>query len=284
MFHCSEQDLKTINNIKMSYHDKIPVWEVDITVIGPVSINNRINFNTRKELEHPDPFYSEINIDRAENGFKATITAFAPNPNLAEKAGILFFGRMLDVLSLQTNLPLQLDLTKNVLVPANNERVRRRLDRNDFPNAFREARLLSMTETTFLRALGWFRKGKYTQDPFDKFLAFWNSIETVASKYNPNKDNCKDKGSICHIWECFKTLWGDCDSWEIIGGQSDWIDICNKHRKDIAHGIIPIEINFVDTVLSKISELENVSAKFLIDWRNEQLKPEITPEIEQRLK
>lgn len=267
----------------MPYHDNIPIWEVDITVIGPVSITNNIRLNTRKELEHPDPFYSEISIVGTNNGFKATVTAFAQNSNLAEKAAILFFGRMLDVLSLRLDLSLQLDLTRNVLIPANNESIRRRIDRDDFNNAFREARLLSITETTFLRSLGWFRKGKYTQDPFDKFLAFWNSIETVASKYNPNKPNCKGKGTICHIWECFKTLWGECDSWEFIAGQTNWIDTCNKYRKDIAHGIIPIEIDFIEAVLSKILELENVSRKFLVDWRNEQLNPVLTPEIEQRL-
>lgn len=268
----------------MPYHDNIPVWKVDITVIGPVSIDSDIRLNIRKELEHPDPFYSDIYIVGTNNGFNATVTAFAPNPNLAEKAAILFFGRMLDVLSLRLDLPLQLDLTRNILIPTNSERVRRLIDRDDFYRAFREGRLLSLSETTFLRSLGWFRKGKYTQDPFDKFLAFWNSIETVASKYNPNKLNCKSKGTVCHIWECFKTLWGEeCNSWEYISGQTDWINICNKYRKDIAHGIIPIELNSVEAVLSKIAELENISRKFLFDWRNTQLNPEITPEMEQKL-
>jgi hypothetical protein len=34
-----------------------------------------------------------------------------------------------------------------------------------------------------LRGLGWYRKGLYTEDPFDKFLAFWNAIEIVAAYY-----------------------------------------------------------------------------------------------------
>lgn len=267
----------------MPHHDNIPIWEVDISVIAPIAIGNEFSFNARKELQHPDPFYSEVRIREWENGFKATLTALAPNPRLAEKAAILFFGRMLDVLSLQLNLPLQLDLSRKVFIPINNENIRRRIDENDFRNAFKESRLLSLTETTFLRSLSWFRKGKYSQDPFDKFLAFWNSIETVASKYNPNKPNCKEKGTICHIWECFKTVWGECENWEFIGGQNKWIDTCNKHRKDIAHGIIPIEVDYVEKVVDRLEELENIAHKFLNDWRVNQLNPNMTPEIEERL-
>ncbi len=268
----------------MPHHDNIPIWEVDIAVIAPISIREEINFNARKELEHPDPFYSTIRVRHIENGFIATVTAFAPNSELAEKAAILFFGRMLDVLSLRLNLTLQLDLSNNVFLPRNTDNVRRIIERRDFKEAFKESRLLSLTESTFLRSLSWFRKGKYTQDPFDKFLAFWNSIETVASKYNPNKINCKGKGTICHIWECFKIVWGECADWEFIGGQEGWIDMCNKHRKNIAHGIIPIEVDFVEKVVEKLEELENVAHKFLNDWREIQLNPIITPEIERRLK
>ncbi|MDM1465393.1 methylamine utilization protein MauJ [Myroides odoratimimus] len=268
----------------MPNHNNIPIWEIDIQIIGPVTIQNNINFSTRKELEHPDAFYSDIKIKSNTNGFTATISAFAPNSDLAEKAAILFFGRMLDVLSLRLDLPFQLDLTKNILIQRNSENVRRIVDKEDFTSSFNEARLLSLTETTFLRALSWFRKGQYSQDPFDKFLAYWNSIETVTSKYNPNKLNCQGKGTICHIWECFKTVWGECEKWEFISGQKKWIDECNTIRKNIAHGIIPIEIESVSLILEKLPELEKVAHKFLSDWRINQLNPIITPEIEARLR
>lgn len=267
----------------MPDHNNIPSWEVMISVIAPVLINDNIMFYARKDLKYPYPFYSEINIYKNKYGFNATVTAFAPNTELAEKAATLFFSRMLDVLSLNLNLSFQLDLSKNVFLPNNNETVKRIVERQDFQNAFDEARLLSLTETTFLRSLSWFRKGKYTQDPFDKFLAFWNSIETVASKYNPNKINCKKKGTICHIWECFKTIWDNCENWPFIGNKKEWIDQCNKFRKDIAHGIIPIDVDSVEKVVEKLPELENVAHKFLLDWRNSQLSPVITTEIKNKL-
>lgn len=269
----------------MPTHDNIPIWEVEIQFIGPVTIRTIINLSARKELESPNAFYSDIkiNCNTNTNGFTATISAFAPNSDLAEKAAILFFGRMLDVLSLKLNLPFQLDSTKNIFIQKNSKSVRRIIDKSNFESSFKEARLLSLIDPTFLRALSWFRKGQYSQDPFDKFLAYWNSIETVTSKYNPNKINCKNKGSICHIWECFKTIWGECENWEFISGQKKWIDECNSIRIDIAHGIIPIEINSVSTILEKLPELENVAHKFLSDWRIKQLNPEITPEVAERL-
>ena len=247
----------------MTHHDNIPVWEVEISVIGPISIQETIRIAARKELEHPDPFYSKIKIKNSKNGFTAILTAFAPNVELAEKAAILFFGRMLDVLSLRLNLSLQLDLTKNIIIQKTSENVRRIVDKDDFLLAFFDARLLSLTKMDLSRSLSWFRKGKSSQDPFDKYLAFWNSIETTASKYNKNKDACKGKGSKCHIWECFKYLWGECDEWELIGGQIKWIDECSDIRNNVAHGTIPIDISSIEGILTKLPEVESVANKFL---------------------
>lgn len=267
----------------MPQFDGIPIWEVDLSVLGPITVSEIISFRARKELQHPDPFYSKITVKQASNGIKVTLTAFAPNSNLAQKAGLLFLGRALDVLSLMINLPLQLDFSNNTIIPKNPERIRQIVDRDLLSKAFDEARLLNLTETTFLRALGWFRKGKYTQDSLDRFLAFWNSIETVANKYNPNKETCKDKGSICKIWECFKSVWGEVSSWEFIPNNTDWIDNCTKIRNNIAHGSVSVDIEFIDSVLSHLPNLEKVSHKFLVDWRDKQLNPTITDEIRQRL-
>ena len=95
---------------------------------------------------------------------------------------------MIDVLTFNINESMQIDLTNNIIIPRFEGRVKLILEPQDFIDAFKEARLLSLTEEIFLKALSWYRKGKYTQDPFDKFLAFWNSIETVAGYYNPNKE------------------------------------------------------------------------------------------------
>lgn len=268
----------------MIHHDNIPVWTVEISVIGPISISYEINFDARKELEHSEPFYSHVQIFPAENGIRAVVSAFAPNSDLAEKAAILWFSRMLDVLSLHLGLSFQLDITNNIIIQKNDFKIKRLVDKGDFVNAFHQSRILSITETTFLRALSWFRKGKYSPDPYDKFLAFWNSIETVASKYNPNKANCQNKGSICHIWECFKKLWGDVENWEFIAGQKNWIDECNEIRVSVAHGTVPIEIDSLERIIKKLPEVEKVAHKFLKEWNYKELKPEITLAIIKKLR
>ena len=267
----------------MAHHDNIPVWDVEISVYGPISIVHPFELNVRKDLNHPEAFYSQVRVHESEYGFVAIVTAFAPNTELAENAAILWFGRMLDFLSLRLNLPLQLDLADNILVQKNSYKVKRKIDRDDFSLAFRESRIFSLEEITYSRAISWFRKGKYSQDPFDKFLAFWNSIETIASKYNPKKELCKNKGTICHMWESFKHVWGECENWEFIGGQNKWIDEGNEIRKDIAHGIIPIEINSIQQIMKKLPEVELVAHKFLKDWFKV-VRPEMTPKLVSKLR
>jgi hypothetical protein len=63
------------------------------------------------------------------------------------------------------------------------EATRRRIEYFEVEKAFHEAHRHAVNNPPFLRGLGWYRKGLYTEDPFDKYLAFWNAIEIVASKY-----------------------------------------------------------------------------------------------------
>lgn len=88
----------------MKHHDNIPVWDVQISVFGPVSIEQTFELNVRKDLEHPEAFYSNVRVQHSENGFDAIVTAFAPNSELAESAAVLWFGRMLDFLTLKLDL------------------------------------------------------------------------------------------------------------------------------------------------------------------------------------
>jgi len=262
----------------MPYHDGIHVWEVEIPVIGPVKINRRFSLIARKELQTDEPFYSHIYIEPQHYGFLIRLSAYAPNEYKAEIAGLVFLGRMLDVLSLNCDISIAVLNDKHTIEKNNSITTRRILDQNDFKKAFTESRKLIIKQPTFLRALGWYRKGKYTTDPLDKFLAFWNSIETVASKYNPHKDYCSNRGSICHIWECFKELWGECESWPIIANQNDWIDKGNEYRKDIAHGLITTDIESL-TLISQMSiDVEKVSNAFLYGW-HENLELDVENEL-----
>lgn len=262
----------------MSDHNGIPVWEVEVPVVGLISIRHSFNLNVRKEINHPEAFYSEVSITPKDYGFLANLTAFAPTSFQAEQAGLVFLGRMLDVLCLQIDIALSVMNPSIVIRNSGQPRVKRVSNQNDIRNAFFEARRLTITESTYLRALGWFRKGKYTNDPLDRFLAFWIAIETVASKYNPNKDVCKNKGSICHIWESFKHVWGEYEDWPLIGGKANWIDSNNEKRVNVAHGTIATDIESVSDITNSLDEVEAVSREFLIDWHT-QLSVNVDPQL-----
>ena len=205
--------------------DNLPSWHITLNVYGPITVERKSNFRQRKDFQSHDKFYSDIEVTKNGNyGITITLTAFATEQIIAKKAALYFCGQALDVLSANVNLPIILTLTDSKSYSPRIENERRRLTVDELHDAFKTARLWVLTEPTFLRAIGWYRKGLYTEDPFDKFLAFYNSIETLCSKYNPNKTACSSRGSKCHIWETFKNIWGECPEWPIISNQTGWID------------------------------------------------------------
>ncbi|BAY73264.1 hypothetical protein NIES23_60920 (plasmid) [Trichormus variabilis NIES-23] len=254
-----------------------PIWEVILEVHGSITVERTLRFSQLKGFRfNDDPFYSDIEIRRSRTspGIEATITAFAPNEQLAYEAAILFFGQMLDVLAIHICQPLYLNFadTRNFNHLAH--KTLRRVTQEEWQDAFQQSRLLALHETTraYLRALGWYRKGLYTVDPFDKFLAFWNAIEIVASKYHPPIPEGKSKKSKSQIWESFKVLWGECDYWPIIQGQKAWIDDNYEIRNAIAHGTQAVDINSVKEVTQKIDTIKQIALQFLLEWREKRLE------------
>lgn len=248
----------------------LPTWEANLSVFGPIKTERVQSLKVFKAFHDAEPFYSDISLKNVNYGLTASVTAFAGNSELANKAALLFFGKMLDTLSLKIRQPLFLSFSNENPIRTNSYSVRRIIEKEEWITAFKESRLLNESEPTFLRALGWYRKGQYTEDPFDKFLAYWNSIEITATKYH-NRTEQTQNGSKNQIWECFKTLWDDCADWPIIQGNGDWIDDNYDIRKNIAHGLTPITVEEVEKIVNKIDELEKVAHNFLSNWRKNQL-------------
>ena len=155
---------------------------------------------------------------------------------------------------------MYLGLTERERARAERHDVRRVVEPAEIENAFHEAHQLARTNPSFLRSLGWYRKGLTTDDPLDKFLAFWNAIEIVASKYYhyvPAIDKQRAKnGSKSQVWECFKVLWGPCDKWPVIPGQTKWIDESHSIRLDVAHGVAFVDIHKVAEVADRLPAIE----------------------------
>ncbi len=245
---------------------KLPIWEVALSVMGPIRIRGTHELRVFKDFRYNDPFYSDIDIKTSDTGVDASVTVFASKNVLAHKAALTFFGQMLDSLALEIRQPLYLSITQTSPDLSKQLKVRRVVERDEWIAAFKESRALNEYEPTFLRALGWHRKGLYTEDPFDKFLAFWNSIEITASKYHTT-DERTQKGSKNQIWQCFESIWGECKKWPVIEGNEEWININYNLRNDIAHGLKPVTVSSVESILATVNETEEVSYLFLRDWK-----------------
>lgn len=247
----------------------MPEWVVELAIDGPVSYKGPTRFTQQKGYRPEDPFYSEIGLRPATGGIDASVTARAPNKELAFRAAVLFVGQMLDVVSWKYDLALYVGLTEGTRRRREGYEIRRVLRANEVREAFREARSLSVDHPTLLRSLSWYRKGLYSDDPFDAFLAFWNSIETVAAEYYRHLDNVDlqraGNGSKSQIWECFKSIWGPVADWPIISGDTDWIDQNYETRIKVAHGVAAVDVDAVSEVVWKIETIRSVSCRFLRD-------------------
>jgi len=257
----------------------IPTWVVELSVYGPVTLKRSLTLNEPKGFRLEDPFYSNIELRNTSFGIRASVMALASKSQLANKAALFFFGQMLDALAIQISCPLYLSFTEQRPDRRERHAVRRVVEREEWQLAFHEARLLALSEPTFLRALGWYRKGLYTEDPFDRFFAFWLSMEIVAGKYHPRTERT-EKGIRNQMWECFKTLWGECDQWPIIKGEEKWIDDSYQTRVDIAHGAVPVNVESVEAILPRLDTIQMLAHAFLHSWRDHQLDPRIPPESE----
>jgi hypothetical protein len=249
-------------------------FSVELTVSGQITTPKAISFQTDKELDLGNIFRSEINIKPHQQGLKISTTVWTATQDRAYKVALLFVGKMLDVLSIKTNTSLFVS-NNDIRNQIDKNVVRAVVDEIEFRQCFEYSRRLNLNDTAFLRGLNWYRKGLYTEDPFDKFLAFWNSINVVAAKYHTSNERTKS-GIINQIWNCFETLWGpDTKKWQNINGNERWINDNNDIRNNIAHGVFPVEIDYVENVITLLDSVQKVANKFLLDWAGEQMDPQL---------
>ncbi|MBZ4190742.1 MULTISPECIES: methylamine utilization protein MauJ [Bacteroidota] len=240
------------------------IFDVELLVYGSVTVKRAIQFSTEKELDLGNIFRSDISIKPHKQGFIISTTVFTADQDRAYKVALLFIGKMLDILAIRTNSPLNVSLNQYRQLE-NGNNVRAVINREEFIYCFRVARDLNLNENKLLRAFSWYRKGLYTEDPFDKFLAFWNAISVVSDGYC--NDNARTRqGIINKIWDCFITLWGECADWEYINGNDRWVNDNNDIRNKIAHGGVTVDIQYVEAVISQLPIVQNVAYKFLRQW------------------
>lgn len=227
------------------------IWEVDLNMIGSLTINENISFRQEKGFDLYQ-FYSDIVLEKSNSGIKATITAYAPNSGMAEMAAYVYFGRMTDVLSLDNELPIYLSMYEDSVRINSETYSRRRLEKSDFIKAFKMARKFELEAPKLLRAIGWYSKGKVSQNTLDKFLSYWNVIEIVGKEFHTETDRTK-KGVKNQIYQCFNDYFGDISGWNL---PQNWIDDMYEKRNKIVHGGEDTTVESINNVSKLLPLLE----------------------------
>jgi len=122
------------------------------------------------------------------------------------------------------------------------------------------ARKFEIDQPRLLRSIGWYAKGKISQNTFDKFLAFWNVIEILGKEFHSETERTS-KGVKNQIYQCFTDYFGAIDCWDL---PQSWIDKMYDKRNEIVHGGEDTTIEAINVVSELIPLLEQTS-KRLID-------------------
>lgn len=234
------------------------VWEVDIDIIGPVAISGDISFKQEKGFDQ-DQFYSDIKLNNSQIGIISTVTAYADNSEIAKTAAFVFFGRMVDILIIDNDIPLILQTHESQLRHTEKSSTRRTLTKEDFVAAFNVARRLELEHPILLKAIGWYSKGKVSNNTLDSFLAYWNVIEITATQYHTQTDRTEN-GAINMIYQCFLDYFGEENLW---GVHDRWINEMHTKRSRIAHGAEEATVEAINDVSNLIPTLALISRKLI---------------------
>lgn len=237
---------------------EIKIWEIDFDVIGPISIERNLSFKREKGFDLHQ-FYSDIKLTKSTIGFQATITAYADTIKIAETVANVYFGRMRDVLSVNNDIPIQLHKNEGRFNMARNFRSRRILKESDIISAFKMARAFESEHPKLLRAIGWYSKGKLSNNTFDQLFSFWNVIEILGSHYHTSSERTK-LGVKNMIFQCFLENFGEEEKWGLPVG---WIDSMHEKRSRIVHGGEDNTLEAINETAKMIPLLEKTSKEII---------------------
>ncbi len=207
------------------------IWEVDIDIIGPIMIKENISFKQEKGYDE-EQFYSNISLRNEKFGISATLTAYAENIDIAKTVAFVYLGRMVDVLVLDNDLSIVIQERGNYFISNVQPITRRQFKKDELELAFKVARKLELEQIALFKAIGWYAKGKVSNNALDSFLSYWNVIEIVGKEYHTETERTKD-GVINKVYQCFLDYLGSENDWNLPGR---WINDMHDKRSSIAHG------------------------------------------------
>lgn len=245
-------------------------WEVRLAISGPIAVRRPITLSVEKGYHYP--FWTTVKIAKAPQGVLVDIIARAYTQREANDSAVYFVGQMLDVLCLQTDLPLYLSL-EGIQFRSLDTNTRRLIEPQEWDEAFRLGRDYGIARPTFSRALSWYRKGLTSEDPIDKFLAFWSSLEGVSAKFARANGRTR-QGAINQICDCFNQLWNNVEYWHVIPNDAQWVNRFHERRNGISHGFITVNVETIQEIASELPKLQELAFAFLTDWQDHGPNPE----------
>lgn len=215
-----------------------------------------------------DQFYSNISLKAADYGVESKLTAYAENMEMAQIAAYVFFGRMIDVLAFDNQIPLTIHDhgNKTTHVVKGMSSVKRMFTDSEFMMAFIMARRLEVEHPRILKAIGWYVKGINSNNALDSFLSYWNAIEIIGTHYYTPTDRAKS-GAINQIYQCFLDLWGNESNWEL---PDRWINDMHDKRSKIAHGVDETTVEALNSTAILIPEVSGVARKVIYSTLNKE--------------
>jgi hypothetical protein len=239
-------------------------WEVDLSVSGPISLSRKLSLDVEKGYEHP--FTTNVRLRKTSYGVSVTLIARASSQSQTNSAAIFFVGQMLDLLAHWIDLPLYLGITgTETRIPTSN--TRRIVHETEWRNAFERSRMYGQIYPSYSRSLSWYRKGLISEDPIDKYLAFWSALESVGSKHARDNERTR-RGSVNQICDCFDQLWESVETWKVIQNNADWVNRFHETRNGISHGYIQVEVETIRQIAEQLPTLKSLVHSFLEDWEN----------------
>jgi hypothetical protein len=242
----------------------MPEWVVKLAISGPIAVKSVLTIAVEKGFNNP--FLTTVKIRPAKHGVRVELVARAQNQLEANDAAVFFVGQMIDVLSFKLDLPLTVSLQGEQFQSGLSSNVHRIVTKPEFIDTFGVSRNYGLHRGVLIRALGWYRKGISSEDPIDKFIAFWCSLEGFGS-VSARRNERTARGSINQICDCFNQVWGDVEDWKVIPNSANMLNELGELRNGISHGFMPVTIETIRDINEKLPVIQRLSYEFLKDWQ-----------------
>lgn len=238
------------------------LYDVRMTLSGAISVRNPINLEVMKGTRNP--FMTNVKIANSRYGVDIKVQAYGRDTERAAQSALFFAGEMVNVLALRLNSPLHLGLADQD-IEVSNRSVRRIIGNEEWRDFFTLGRDYGLSRPVFSRAISWYRKGLNTDEPIDKLLAIWLSLEVIGKNFG-RKQGPTQSQIINQITSCFNCLWQNEAQWKVIPNASTWFYAVKNKRNDIAHGNFSVHPEYIQTIAEEAPQLQALAHAFLTDW------------------